>query len=79
MIITKWKYASDRLSISRTRGEFVEWHTLDSEVYQQLLSEGYQFEEPNPEPILPPPPPTIAERLEAAEQLIDMLLEDANG
>lgn len=32
-------------------------------------------DDPDPAPILPPPRPSVLERLEAAEALIDMILE----
>lgn len=45
------------------------------EQYQRWLTAGNTPLPPDPEPVLPPPPPTLAERLEAAEALIDMMLE----
>lgn len=47
--------------------------------YLAWLAAGNTPQPADPPPILPPPGPTTEERLEAAEQLIDMLLEDANG
>lgn len=48
--------------------------------YQAWLAAG-NVPEPAPTPpdIVTPSEPTIVERLEAAEQLIDMLLENTNG
>jgi hypothetical protein len=45
-----------------------------NETAQALIAAGL-VADPDPEPVLPPPPPTLAERLEAAEALIDMMLE----
>lgn len=80
MTASQWKYTdSTKTIIYRTASNGIEMWSIDSDVYKQLQSEGYQFQEPDPEPVLPPPPPTVVERLEAAEQLIDMLLEDTDG
>lgn len=71
----QWTYNAEKTMIMRRRGEYLDCVSVDSDEYRQLVASGYKFEEPSPEPALPPQPPTLAERLEAAEALIDMMLE----
>jgi len=51
----------------------------DYQEYLRWLDEGNIPEPADPPPVYPPPGPTNEERLEAAEQLIDMLLEGTDG
>lgn len=71
MNITRWKYNHNRTAISRFRGEIQEGYTIQAPEYLELLASGYEFEEPDP-PV--DPGPSLEQRVEAAETIIDLLL-----
>lgn len=71
MITTRWKYDHTRTTIFRFRDGFQESCSIEAPRYLELLASGYEFDEPDP-PV--DPGPTMQERVEAAETIIDLLL-----
>lgn len=73
-IMKRWKYLDESRKAVWSPGPPAEYRLIENEVIQQWLAEGNTPDPPDPEPEPVAPGPSLQERVEAAETIIDLLL-----
>ena len=72
-----WKWSSHkRMAVMRYNGSVLDLRTLNDVEVQQWLAEGNEPDPPDPPPSPESIEPTFSERLQAAETLINLILDE---
>jgi hypothetical protein len=74
-----WKYNADKTAVFRFIGLRQDIRSIEDPEIQMWLAEGNEPDPPDPLPPPPDPstiPPSVEERLQAAETLINLILDE---